>query len=202
MHAGDRRSPGEVASESNDNSSRERRGRLKIFFGASVGVGKTYLMLESARGVHAAGLDVVVGYVETHGRIETERLITGLERLKAGKVHVHLRAGTPAETFFREPNLYALRELALRRTAERVEAAAREHLDRTGASKPWLARDRFMIAVAPEDQAEQTTSAVETLDSSAHGMLAAVLAFTIGLCFHSAGGARAAQRSANANCSV
>src|ERR1700743_727848 len=57
---------------------RAKRGRLRIFFGASAGVGKTYAMLEAAHGVRA---DVVVGYVEPHGRIETERLLEGLERL-------------------------------------------------------------------------------------------------------------------------
>src|SRR6516164_8614336 len=60
---------------------RERRGRLRIFFGASAGVGKTYAMLEAARGMLAAGTDLVVGYVEPHGRIETERLLEGLPRL-------------------------------------------------------------------------------------------------------------------------
>src|SRR6476660_1671944 len=60
---------------------RARRGRLRIFFGASAGVGKTYAMLEAARGLRASGTDVVVGYVEPHGRVETERLLEGLERL-------------------------------------------------------------------------------------------------------------------------
>src|SRR6185436_5223957 len=60
---------------------RARRGRLRIFFGASAGVGKTYAMLEAARGLRASGTDVVVGYVEPHGRIETERLLEGLDRL-------------------------------------------------------------------------------------------------------------------------
>ena len=46
------------------------RARLKIFFGASPGVGKTYAMLESARRLKANGVDVVVGVVETHGRAE------------------------------------------------------------------------------------------------------------------------------------
>ncbi len=60
---------------------RARRGQLRIFFGASAGVGKTYAMLEAARSVRAAGTDVVVGYVEPHGRVETERLLEGLPRL-------------------------------------------------------------------------------------------------------------------------
>src|SRR5579862_8485573 len=60
---------------------RARRGRLRIFFGAAAGVGKTYAMLEAARGLSAGGTDAVVGYVEPHGRVETERLMEGLERL-------------------------------------------------------------------------------------------------------------------------
>ena len=59
------------------------KGRLKIFFGASAGVGKTYAMLEAARALEADGVDVVVGYVETHGRAETEALLEGLEILPA-----------------------------------------------------------------------------------------------------------------------
>src|ERR1700692_2419786 len=248
------------------------RGRLKVFFGASAGVGKTYTMLESARAARSAGVDVAVGYVEPHGRTETEQLLQGLEqlpfleiryrgivrrefdldaalkrrpsvllvdelahsniaegeprprhakrwqdieellaaginvwttlnvqhleslndvvagitgirqqetvpdgifaeaeevelidlspddllaRLKAGKVYFAENADTARERFFRQPNLLALREMALRRTADRVDAAARAYRGAERASKPWLARDRFLIAVAPDDQAEQ-----------------------------------------------
>src|SRR3982750_951285 len=55
-----------------------KRGRLKVFFGMGPGVGKTYAMLEAARRELAAGKDVVIGYVETHGRKETETLAEGL----------------------------------------------------------------------------------------------------------------------------
>ncbi|HKD53837.1 MAG TPA: sensor histidine kinase KdpD [Steroidobacteraceae bacterium] len=68
---------------------RERRGRLRIFFGASAGVGKTYAMLEAARNLRAAGTDVVVGYVEPHGRVDTERLLEGLPRLPPLAVSYH-----------------------------------------------------------------------------------------------------------------
>ena len=60
---------------------RAQRGRLRIFFGATAGVGKTYAMLEAARAARANGIDVALGYVEPHGRIETERLMDGLELL-------------------------------------------------------------------------------------------------------------------------
>jgi two-component system sensor histidine kinase KdpD len=55
------------------------KGRLKIFLGASPGVGKTYSMLEEARAQKRAGVDVVVALVETHGRSETASLLEGLE---------------------------------------------------------------------------------------------------------------------------
>src|ERR1700686_2026246 len=60
---------------------RAHRGRLTIFFGANAGVGKTYSMLEAAQRRRTEGVDVVVGYVELHGREETERLLAGLEKL-------------------------------------------------------------------------------------------------------------------------
>ncbi|GJD44133.1 Sensor protein KdpD [Methylobacterium cerastii] len=57
----------------------QSRGRLKIFLGAAPGVGKTFEMLTTAQAKARAGLDVVVGVVETHGRAETESLLSGLE---------------------------------------------------------------------------------------------------------------------------
>src|SRR5438445_2371158 len=56
-------------------------GTLKIFFGATAGVGKTYAMLEAAHARRKEGVDVVVGWVDTHGRTETEALLQGLEVL-------------------------------------------------------------------------------------------------------------------------
>jgi two-component system sensor histidine kinase KdpD len=65
---------------------RAARGKLKIFFGASAGVGKTYAMLSAARQLAPQGTDVVIGVVETHGRRETEALLDGLERLPLKEV--------------------------------------------------------------------------------------------------------------------
>src|SRR6202166_1109839 len=62
-----------------DTASREGRGRLKIFLGAAPGVGKTYEMLQSAQAKRRDGVDVVIGIVETHGRSETEALLTGFD---------------------------------------------------------------------------------------------------------------------------
>ena len=257
---------------------REKRGRLRIFFGASAGVGKTYAMLEAARSMHAAGTDVVVGYVEPHGRVETERLLEGLPRLPtlpvsyrgivrqefdldgslarhpeillvdelahsnlvggeppprhpkrwqdieelraagvnvwttvnvqhleslndlvyqttgirqretlpdhvfdeaddielidlppddliarlhAGKVYVAGQANTAIERFFRKQNLMALREIALRRVADRVEAASRELPAERGQER--AARDRVLVAVGPDEQAEQLVRAAKRM---------------------------------------
>src|ERR1700693_1860217 len=60
---------------------RATRGKLRIYFGASAGVGKTYAMLNAARRMQAEKLDVVVGVVETHGRAETQVMLEGLEVL-------------------------------------------------------------------------------------------------------------------------
>jgi two-component system, OmpR family, sensor histidine kinase KdpD len=56
-----------------------KRGRLKLYIGFAAGVGKTYRMLEEAHALRERGVDVVVGFVETHGRAETAALIEGLE---------------------------------------------------------------------------------------------------------------------------
>ncbi|MBC7599443.1 MAG: two-component system sensor histidine kinase KdbD, partial [Polaromonas sp.] len=60
---------------------RARRGKLRIYFGASAGVGKTYAMLSAAQRLTHAGGDVLVGVVETHGRSETAELLAGLTQL-------------------------------------------------------------------------------------------------------------------------
>src|SRR5580692_3959794 len=64
-----------------ETEARAHRGRLTVFFGANAGVGKSYAMLEAAQRRRAEGVDVVVGYVELHGRPETERLLEGLTQL-------------------------------------------------------------------------------------------------------------------------
>ena len=78
-HEPNRPDPDQLLAHVQAEEARAKRGRLRIFFGASAGVGKTYAMLEAARErAAAAGTDVVVGYVEPHGRVETERLLEGL----------------------------------------------------------------------------------------------------------------------------
>jgi len=269
-----RSDPDQLLAHVQAEEARAKRGRLRVFFGASAGVGKTYAMLAAARDLQAGGTDVVVGYIEPHGRPDTERLLEGLARLptlavryrgiirqefnldaalarrpafllvdelahsnlvggepaprhpkrwqdvdelldvgisvwttvnvqhleslndlvaqitgvrqgetlpdrlldeandielidlppedllarlRAGKVYLADEAATAAERFFRMPNLMALRELALRRVADRVEAAARAlPLDRPLGR---LAGDRILVAVGPDAQSEQLVRA-------------------------------------------
>ncbi|MGA2860469.1 MAG: DUF4118 domain-containing protein [Steroidobacteraceae bacterium] len=257
-------------------AARARRGRLTIFFGANAGVGKTYSMLEAAQRRRAEGLDVVVGYVELHGRQETERLLVGLEqlpplimnfgtttrrefdldgalarkpslllvdelahtnisggdppprhekrwqdidelldagievyttvnvqhleslsdvvwqitgvrqletlpdrvfdeadevklvdippdellqRLREGRVYIPQQAQRALENFFRKGNLIALRELALRKTADRVDLAMRDYRKEKSVRGSWAARERVLVAVGPDSQAERLVRA-------------------------------------------
>ncbi|MCW5976905.1 MAG: sensor histidine kinase KdpD [Bryobacteraceae bacterium] len=91
------------------------RGKLKVFFGAAPGVGKTFAMLEAARLQRKSGVDVVVGVVETHNRAETEALLEGLEVLPRRSI---LHRGVKLEEFdldralARKPELLLVDELA------------------------------------------------------------------------------------------
>jgi two-component system, OmpR family, sensor histidine kinase KdpD len=239
----------------------ESRGRLKIFLGASPGVGKTYAMLETAQAKRREGVDLVVGVAETHGRKETEALLKGLEiiprrrieykghwleemdldailrrqpklvlvdelahtnapgsrhpkrymdveellaagidvyttlniqhveslndvvakitrirvreqvpdsivdqadnielvdltpddliqRLAEGKVYVPLQAQRAVRNYFRPGNLTALRELALRRTAQRVDEQMVTYMQAHAIAGPWAANERVLVCVS------------------------------------------------------
>ena len=65
---------------------KSRLGKLKVYLGHAAGVGKTYAMLEEARRLKKAGVDVVIGWVETHGRKETEVLLESLEIIPRKKI--------------------------------------------------------------------------------------------------------------------
>lgn len=94
---------------------RARRGKLKVFFGYAAGVGKTYAMLESARREKAAGVDVVVGYVEPHARPETEALLVGLDVLPTLQVDyrgMKVREFDLDAVLKRRPQLILVDELA------------------------------------------------------------------------------------------
>ncbi|EBC5704268.1 hypothetical protein C3C01_20535, partial [Salmonella enterica] len=91
------------------------RGKLKIFFGACAGVGKTWAMLAQAQRLRAQGLDVVIGVVETHGREETAALLDGLTILPP-KRHSHrgrqIREFDLDAALARRPALILMDELA------------------------------------------------------------------------------------------
>ena len=65
---------------------RSKGGRLKVYIGSAAGVGKTYRMLHEAHGLKERGIDVVLGFIETHGRAETAALIEGLEVVPRKKI--------------------------------------------------------------------------------------------------------------------
>ncbi|MES2228783.1 MAG: two-component system sensor histidine kinase KdpD [Pseudomonadota bacterium] len=245
-----------------------RRGKLKIFFGASAGVGKTYAMLSAAQSLRQQGVDVVIGVVETHGRAETEALVTGLERLplaavgyrdrtlnefdldaalarkpqlilvdelahsnvpgsrhpkrwqdveelldagidvwsamnvqhleslndvvsgitgirvwetvpdrifdetdevvivdlppddllqrlKDGKVYLPQQAERAVRNFFRKGNLIALRELALRRTADRVDDEMLQYRRNLTLAPVWQTREALLLCVGPDERSEK-----------------------------------------------
>ncbi|WP_354685935.1 sensor histidine kinase KdpD [Cupriavidus necator] len=71
---------------------RAARGRLRIYFGASAGVGKTFAMLAAARAQREQGTDVVIGVVECHGRVETEALADSIEHVPLRRVEYRDRA--------------------------------------------------------------------------------------------------------------
>ena len=82
----ERRDPDQLLAAVQAQEAREARGKLKIFFGAAPGVGKTYAMLEAARKVAKEGVDVLVGYLEPHIRPETQALVLGLDMLARRQV--------------------------------------------------------------------------------------------------------------------
>jgi two-component system, OmpR family, sensor histidine kinase KdpD len=94
---------------------RSEKGKLKIFFGMCAGVGKTYSMLSEARDVVAKGIDLVVGYIETHKRMETAELVLGLEVVPRKKIEYR---GTALEEMdidailARKPKVVLVDELA------------------------------------------------------------------------------------------
>src|ERR1700740_1077507 len=82
----DRPDPDELLDKIQRDEEKSQRGRLKVFFGASAGVGKTFAMLQAARRRKEEGVDVAVGIVETHGPRETVALIEGLEVIAPARI--------------------------------------------------------------------------------------------------------------------
>ena len=91
------------------------RGKIKIFLGYAAGVGKTYAMLESAHQRRLQGVDVVIGYIETHDRADTEALVKGLEIIPCRQVEYHgikLQELNTDEVIKRHPELVLVDEFA------------------------------------------------------------------------------------------
>ena len=119
--ANDRPNPDELLARVRAEESRAGRGKLRVFFGYAAGVGKTYAMLEAARREKAEGVDVVVGYVEPHGRPETEALLLGLEHVPVRPVPYQ---GVTLREFDLDAALNLLDELVTGRPAYQPHAIA------------------------------------------------------------------------------
>jgi two-component system sensor histidine kinase KdpD len=115
VNDGDRPNPDALLSSLQREEAAKKRGRLKVFLGMCPGVGKTYAMLEAARRELAAGRDVVIGYVETHGRKETDALTEGLPQIPRRQLEHRGIALTEFDldaTLARRPQLVLVDELA------------------------------------------------------------------------------------------
>jgi len=124
----DRPDPDSLLARVLDEESRAKRGKLRIFFGYAAGVGKTYAMLQAAQREKAQGVNVVVGYVEPHGRPETEALLAGLE-------HLPTRAIPYKGVTLREFDLDAA--LALKPELMLVDELAHTNVDGSRHAKRW-----------------------------------------------------------------
>ena len=91
-----------------------------------------------------------------------------LERLRAGKIYLPEQARRAIDSFFRKGNLIALRELALRTTADRVDAAMREYKDGHAIGATWAAGERLLVAVGPYEDAERLVRAGKRMATALH----------------------------------
>jgi len=115
VNDGDRPNPDSLLAAIQSEATQAKRGRLKVFLGMCPGVGKTYAMLEAAQRELKSGRDVVVGYVETHGRTETYALLAGLTIIS--RKEIQYRGMTVQEMdidviLTRRPQLVLVDELA------------------------------------------------------------------------------------------
>jgi len=94
---------------------RSRRGKFKIYIGMSAGVGKTYRMLQEAHALQRNGIDVQIGYIETHNRAETHALLDGLKLIPRRKIFYkgkELEEMDPQQIMNRHPEVVIVDELA------------------------------------------------------------------------------------------
>jgi two-component system, OmpR family, sensor histidine kinase KdpD len=111
----ERPSPDALLAAIKEEAARKERGELKVFLGMCPGVGKTYAMLEAAQRELRAGREVVVGYVETHGRAETDALARGFETIPRRTVEYRGVALTEMDLeaiLARRPRMVLVDELA------------------------------------------------------------------------------------------
>ncbi len=110
-----RPNPDELLASLMNEEEKSKRGKLKIFFGMCAGVGKTYTMLQTAHAEKLKGSDIIIGYIETHNRKETEELVEGLELIPR-KIHEY--KSTPVHEMdldaiiARKPQIVLVDELA------------------------------------------------------------------------------------------
>jgi two-component system sensor histidine kinase KdpD len=97
-----------------------------------------------------------------------------LERLQDGKVYVPDQAERAVQNFFRKGNLIALRELALRRTAERVDAQMRLYKTEHGIQQVWPTGERILVGVSPSPASAQLVRATRRMAGSLHAQWIAV----------------------------
>ena len=83
----ERQNPQDILEKVKKSEERQKKAKLKVFFGYAAGVGKTYAMLKEAHELQNEGKDVIVGYIEPHARPETKQLVEGLSVLPTKKIH-------------------------------------------------------------------------------------------------------------------
>jgi two-component system sensor histidine kinase KdpD len=103
-----------------------------------------------------------------------------IDRLREGKVYIPEQAGLALENFFREGNLIALREIALRRTAERVDAQMRGYKAAHGIDKTWHTGERVLVAISASPYSQQLVRAARRMATSLHAELIGVYVETAG----------------------
>ncbi len=111
----DRPDPDELLAQLRDRESRDSRGKLRIYFGSSAGVGKTFAMLAAAKALKLRGVDVIVGVVETHGRVDTATQLAGLDVLPPAQLKSRERTLPEFDldgALARRPTLILVDELA------------------------------------------------------------------------------------------
>jgi two-component system sensor histidine kinase KdpD len=114
-HSTPRPDPDDLLAHVQVEEDRQSRGKLKVFLGYAAGVGKTYAMLEAAHQRQREGIDVVVGYAETHGRVETEAMLQDLEVIARRRLEYRGTVQTEMDldaVLERKPQLVLVDELA------------------------------------------------------------------------------------------